>query len=981
MSTGDRYVSPGLSAGRVQSCGLDIIAERERARWAFMPSKYYSIETTLAPKGNASTTVDARLISVGGNRVATNGDFDGDTGELKVTKKTAPTVLDGASAEGLLRWLSGFEGERPALSITDKTHKKVSRRAPVPFITSTLQQDGSRALGLSPARTMSIAQELYELGYITYMRTDSPLLSTVARAASVDHVSESFGPEYVMGQKSGAKVGRTKDAPKNAQEAHEAIRPAIVDGHFRPPYATELSGQKLQLYSLIYKRTLASVMSSSESLTTTYTITAQGGGGSVVERAELRAAGTKVIFPGFLRAVRMPLDRFYETVPFDYAQGLPDMPTGQEMFLQSGPVGGIEALAVVEGDEGGEEDGDAGEIDDAGFGDCGSSDEQEGLEEGQQQGLRALEHVTRAPSRFSEASFIKELEAMGVGRPSTYAKILQILRDREYVKVESRTVVPSLTGMVVSSLMRRHFQNLVEPSFTAGMEAQLDAIAAGTTNKEAFLKEFYTGGADTGAGMGGGLRQRVTEKLDLNEIDHRDSRALVIPALRDLGTIFVGRSGAFIERVIGGQEGEDEPKSQRWKLPELMQQDIRAITPEAIVELLATGLTTEGALVGRCPETDRPVSVRSGRFGKYLLIGEDSDKTKRTFSVPESLSPEAPLDVIMQYTRLPLEMGMHPALNLPMIVEVSSKALAVGVQGYPVRVVLPDDNMHPMDVTAELAAQLLEDGQAILDSQRALGEWLREGEEEPREVSIRRGRFGPYLRAGNVIAGLRKVEPADLTLEMAIDILTARGKEAGGRKGKKSAGKAKAKAKVKKAGSPRAKTSYQFFAGAALKGELDSGDGTKVKLGMKEAAAHWKAMSEADKEPFARKAAESKAEVGALRASNSTGTSTSTRTSPALAPGTPKIKKKKIATRRRKTAYMFFVSAAMKGGLSTGPSTGSENGAKAPKMGMAEAAMAWKSLPESDKAPFVAMAAASAPPTKAAEPKGKSRGETGIRCS
>ena len=947
-----RYVSPGLSAGRVQSCGLDIISERERARWAFVPSKYYSVEASMAPAvlgggdgGAGSDALEARVIGVDGTRVATNSDFDGETGKLKLLKGGVASnklILDKSKTEQLVQWLSGFHGDAPALAIVDKSHKKMTKKAPSPFITSTLQQEGSRALRLSPARTMAVAQQLYEEGFITYMRTDSPLLSAVARQAATAHVTEIFGERYVAGAQGPVRTGRKKDAPKNAQEAHEAIRPADKEGkgRFTPPYATGLSGEKLALYRLIYKRTLASVMAGSESLTTTYSILASGSRGSgdthYPHEVELRASGTRVTFPGFLAALRMPLDKFYDDIPFvQTSDGILDLDEGQVMTLLSEPMSTLEIAPehVVEGDDHGDDEEEE------------STDEAEGESNATpaaKTGLRALEHITRAPARYSESSFIKELETVGVGRPSTYAKILQILRDREYIRVESRTVVPTVTGMVVSALMRRHFPELVEPSFTAEMEDNLDAIAAGKVNKEAFLRGFYIG-ADgrTGDCTGIGLRNAVETKLSMNEIDHKESRSLAIPALDGIGTISYSRSGAFVE-----QEVPDGDKPLKWKLPESMQLDIRAITPTAIKELMETGLTTEGAIVGVHPESKRPVSIRSGRFGKYVLVGEDADKDKQTFSVPEALDVGLSLEQVLEYTCLPREVGIHPQLNLPMVVDVSNKALSVGVKGYPVRINLPE-GMHPFDVTESFAAELLVDGQAILDSMRPLGEWIRSSEGEdgvPREVSIRRGRFGPYIRAGNIIAGLRKLDPAEVTLEMAIEILETRGKEAGSGRRRKRKTKAKAKAKgtatttkKKKAKAaprvPRAKSAYQLFVSDAMTGVLVEDGMMGVKLSMGDAAGRWKAMSHEEKAPFEERALQGKATAAAAKAG----------------PNSRKTagRSKASDVRRARTGYQVYVGDALKGLLPNGPSPNQ-------KMSMADAAAAWRGLSDAEKELYAA---------------------------
>jgi len=860
-----RYIAPGLSAGRVQSCGLDMITARERARWAFKSSKYYSVDAWFAPANDPAAgdmpaslkllhqhranALKSRLMELKGQKVAGSGDFDGATGELKNSQgtKELPLVLDRPKTYFTLRWMSGADSSvlldeslrkpMPRFVISDRKDRNFSRSAPVPFITSSLQQESSQALGYSPAHTMSIAQDLYEKGFITYMRTDSPLLSSVAREAAERHVEEMFGKDY-LNSATGGSEGK-KDAPKNAQEAHEAIRPAEVQGRFRAPFETQLDGAHLKLYSLIYRRTLASLMANSESLSTTYTIDVDDGA------AVLRTSGTRVAFPGYLAALRMPVDKAYSPVPFEYKEGLPDLETGTELELLSPPV--TDLKPEVPRDKGDEEQ-EKGKDDNEEDGTDSTASETE-------EGLSAREHLTRPPSRFTEASFVKELEAAGVGRPSTYAQILNILKSRGYMKVDRRTLVPTPRGMIVASLMKEHFLQIVDPHFTASMEAGLDEIASGAGDKNTFLSNFYLGDGVKEDGSSG-LLPAVAEKMTPGAIDPKEARMLTMPALDGLGNIVVGRSGYYIEEVAPDGASAVEGKSRRWKLPEELQEDMRAITPEAVRELMKHAITTEGAALGRHPDTDQPVWLRSGRYGKYLQVGEDDRgaKNKSTYSVPDWLDATHSLEEVLQFTNLPRHLPNHPQLALPMLVDVHSKKLCVGVMGYPHRVAL-EDGVFPKNVMKAMAARLLNDTEKITTSKIVLGMWGNGTDAQ--EVVVQQGRWGPYVSAGDLLAGLRKISLTDVTLEMAIEILETRGKKRGSSKSKGKSKSTKASAKsTQKDKSPQTKrlTSWQMFCKEMRPMVSKKNPDMRMADVTKELSARWKSMDDEEKAVYRAKA-------------------------------------------------------------------------------------------------------------------------------
>jgi DNA topoisomerase-1 len=383
----------------------------------------------------------SKLYSVNSRKVANENDFDGTTGSLSKNESSI-LIVDGVYTEKILEWLNGSSTQgQPTFTVSNIEIRNISRKSPLPFITSTLQQEASRKLGLSPSKAMSVAQGLYEEGFITYMRTDSPVLSATALAICVSVVKKTFGMEFIH-TASGAEVGKagTKkgkkdkmtDAPVNAQEAHEAIRPTEHEGSFKSPGDTNLSGAALSLYSLIYKRTLASVMPPSQSQTTTYVINGETTptptlSSGEVSHAIFRSSHTRVLFKGYLAAFEMTDDAYYEPKSIE-THHFADMNVKQSMYISREQFSAAKSSALVDSES--EEDIlESGTVD---IDDTGRNFVTEYT------GMQGMQHVTRPPSRFTEAAFIKELEAIGVGRPSTYSKILQILRERDYILVDKQ---------------------------------------------------------------------------------------------------------------------------------------------------------------------------------------------------------------------------------------------------------------------------------------------------------------------------------------------------------------------------------------------------------------------------------------------------------------------------------------------------------------------------------------------------------------
>ena len=964
-----------------------------------------------AGQPSTSVVLPAKLAALDGKKVAGEADFDNTTGQIVAKLADSSVILDRAATIALLSWLS----TGCTFAIANLESRKITKKPPRPFITSTLQQEGSRKLGLSPTRTMRVAQELYEAGFISYMRTDSPYLSATALGAAQGLVKRLFGevtldaaagqpptkPAAAASSNKGAKAqegvkkpkGKKEEeaagsaAPMNAQEAHEAIRPAESgEGTFKSPAETGLSGDNLRLYSLVYRRTLASIMQPSQSLTKTYTIhasaaaPASGSGSSssaaLHSHAVLRSSHTVRTFDGFQAAYVMDDTGAYKPSPVRETR---DLEVGQAVRLAAEEEEDaakmlVKAGAMEEGDdEGGEEGGVDGEEKESG----GEEASEDAL---RLAGLVGTSHVTQPPSRHTEASFIQELEKIGVGRPSTYSKVFQVLRDRGYVLVDKQTLVPTITGMVVSEWMQRHFPALVEAKFTAAMETSLDLIARGQKDKLDFLRTFYLGSAAASDGEGGGkggmtfqgtaaakegggdddlatttglgLLQAVERKLARAEIDHKESRSLVVPFLSEMGVLQLGRSGAFIESHANATElvlnEKEEANNRRWKLPESMQLDFRAITREAVARVMATETTMQGANMGFDPD-GRPVLLRSGRFGRFLQIGADGEKNKTAHSLPRWVDHSVSLDEIVAFSKLPRTLGNHTAFEVPeghalyhapMVLEVTGGVLTAGIDQYPFRVALPE-GLLVSQVTPELMMSLLTDPAAVLASQRLLGQ-TDDGE----DVFVRRGRFGFYVRAGKIIAGLRKADPETLTLEEALVMLTTRGKPIGSKKKAKAAAKkvTKAKLKTRIKAAPRRKSAYQIYAG----------DRMKSGIKMAEVGSLWKALSEQDRREWVERAEQQQIPVAAEAAASDSGAAKAKKAKKSKAVASAAKKRSALAAaqlqvvstaqklanpERRMTGYNLFMKERMSLGVKFG-----------------EVATEWSSLGEAEKAAYKEMA-------------------------
>lgn len=703
-----RKVRRGLSAGRVQSVAVRLVVDRERQRMAFVSARYWDILAELATQRGESFT--AQLVEVDGRSLPTGKDFDPNTGRLK---DPALLLLDEANVNALVERVLTDRGE--ALSADTQTTKAptqghevlgevvkaeekpyVSRPSP-PFITSTLQQEANRKFGFSAGYTMRLAQRLYESGYITYMRTDSTHLSGEAIQAARDLIRRQYGEEYLPDH---VRVYQTR--VKNAQEAHEAIRPA---GH---PFALpetlrgELSPDEFRLYDLIWKRTIACQMADARGRRMTVQVAVAG--------LVFQASGRTIDFPGYLRA---------------YVEGSDD---------PEAELADRETLLPP-------------------------------LRQGELVLVRRLEpkgHVTQPPSRYTEATLTRTLEELGIGRPSTYATIIDTILERKYVVKKSNALVPTWTAFVVCQLLEKHFPELVDYSFTAQMEDELDAISRGEVNWVDYLKQFYFGNSRPG------LKQLLEKKL--SEIDAREINRIPIgrPASAESSDpqIYV-RLGQYGPLLEWGDK--------RVPLPDNLDPD--ELTVEKALQLFQQAKQEEQP-IGICPKTGLPIFLRTGRFGAYLQrgLGENGQPTERV-SVPRNFSPEKlDLQTALRFFEIPRRLGVDPQTGEEIVVHIGRFGPYVKC-GEQTRSLSSDQS--PFDITLEDALALL---RAPKTSRRRTITVLRELGQSPQTgepVRVMAGRYGPYVTDGQTNASLpRQVAPESVTLEQALVWLAEKASQA-----------------------------------------------------------------------------------------------------------------------------------------------------------------------------------------------------------
>ncbi|NUU17353.1 type I DNA topoisomerase [Cellulomonas humilata] len=736
-----RKVRQGLSAGRVQSVATRLVVERERERMAFVAADYWDVTGTFAVQDSAEPSFNARLSSVDGQRVASGRDFL-DTGQLRAADVAH---LDEARATSLVAGLVDA-----SFSVASLETKPYTRRPAAPFTTSTLQQEASRKLRMASRATMRTAQGLYENGYITYMRTDSSSLSTQAIDAARRQASELYGAEYVP------------DAPrvytgkaKGAQEAHEAIRPA--GDHFRTPaqVAKELSGDQFRLYELIWKRTVASQMADARGQTASVRLGATAADGTDVL---FSASGTVITFRGFLAA---------------YEEGR-DVSRYSEDAEAPAEKDDARLPKMAEGDP------------------LSASD------------LTADGHRTSPPPRFTEASLVKALEERGIGRPSTYAATISVIQDRGYVTGRGQALVPSWLAFAVTRLLEENFDWLVDYDFTAEMEEDLDAIAAGDKDRVAWLSRFYFGDG-SGNEEGEGLRDLVA---NLGDIDAREVNSIPIGE----GIVLrVGRYGPYLEDSLA--EPAEDGTTRRASVPEELAPD--ELTVAKARELLET--QPEGdQVLGTDPVAGTPIVARNGRYGPYvteILPDPEIDTSlsaaaqkralaaapkPRTASLFKSMSLQSvTLDDALMLLSLPRVVGVDPESGT----EITAQNGRYGPylkKGTDSRTLASEEALFSTTLDEALAI--------YAQPKRGRGATsappLRELGDDPtseKPITVKEGRFGAYVTDGVTNRTLpRDLTPESITREQAIELLVEKRASAPAKKkapAKRAPAKSKAAAK------------------------------------------------------------------------------------------------------------------------------------------------------------------------------------------
>ena len=651
-------VKGGLSAGRVQSPAVKILVDREKERSKFIESEYWSVSADFSSKGESFSTT---LTYIGPERVATGKSFEKESGKL-VQKNTV--ALDKEGAEKLASKLKFHEW-----TVSSLEQKPGTQNPYAPFITSTLQQEGIRKLRMSSQQVMRVAQRLYENGYITYMRTDSVNLSNEAITAARAAISSMYGDEYMP-----ESPRQYKSKVKNAQEAHEAIRPAGSTFILPDDLKSKLEDGEYKLYDLIWKRTVASQMLSAK-LQKTSVVISDG-------EHKFSASGKIIEFPGFMRA---------------YVEGADDPDAQLDDKEKKLPQ-------MAEGDSLG----------------CEAVD--------------AKQHFTKPANRFTEASLVKELEALGIGRPSTYASIMKRIQDKGYVNRVKGAMIPTFTGYAVIQFLEKYFDELVDLQYTSQMEDKLDEISTGTTDSGKFLDGFYFGTDKNHPGL----------EADLEQEFDKESSKVIMTVIDNEGNpiqIKIGRYGLYI------QKGETRTTILDSIPPSELNSDY-------IINLLnkkEAGPEEQGIF----PETGEPIYLKVGRYGPYIQTGKKM-KSLLPGMKEEDVTPEIALAII----NLPKTIGTWPENGEPIKSDIGKFGpyikCAKETRSIPASINL-------LEITEEQACELLATKRKGATS--VLKE-LGDG------IELKDGRFGAYVTDGKINATLPKsTSTDDVTLEMAVQLI------------------------------------------------------------------------------------------------------------------------------------------------------------------------------------------------------------------
>src|SRR4051812_38390841 len=702
-----RRVGGARSAGRVQSVATRLVVERERERMAFRTAEYWDLDGRFSARG---TGFGARLVELDGRKVATSRDFDPATGAL--APGSDAVHLRGPEAGALAGRLRDSH-----YTVASADSKPFTERPKAPFKTTTMQQEAGNKLRFSAGRTMSVAQGLYERGYITYMRTDSVKLSEQAVDAARAQIVERFGQAYLP---PAPRAYATK--VKNAQEAHEAIRPA--GARFRTPEQVrgELSRDEQALYELIWMRTVASQMPDARGRSVTLRL---AGTSTANEQAIFRASGRTYEFLGFRMAY---VDISEDPEPEDGEANLPSLGEGEGVACE---------------------------------------------------GLDAVSHSTQPPARYTEASLVKELEEREIGRPSTYASIINtITNERGYVWKKGNALVPSWTAFAKTQLLERYFPHLVDYAFTATMEEALDEVAAGRAEAEKWLHSFYFGNGTAG------LHELVSEE-NLAKIDMAEVNAIRI------GRDDESDGGEYIVRVWNTGEslhhGED-----KCPLPADLAPD--ELTIERAKDLLARGAAGPRVL-GDDPVSGEKVLVLNGRFGPFVQLGELAEGSKS-----KAKPPRASLFESMDPETVDLETALK-LLSLPRVVGQDAEGKDITAQnGRYGPYLKKGTDSRSLENEGQLFSITLAEAETIFAQPKQRGRTkpplaeLGESPDTGKPIRVLDGRFGPYATDGVTNATIpRGIDPTAVTTEEAVELLRERAAKGPTKK------KAKKKATKKKA--------------------------------------------------------------------------------------------------------------------------------------------------------------------------------------
>jgi DNA topoisomerase-1 len=694
-----KKIKYGLSAGRVQSPAVRLIVERERERRRFKIGSYWDLKATL---DKDKQTFDANLVAVDGTRLASGKDFDETTGKVEEGKDVL--LLGEKEAKELVEKLKG----KP-LTVADINERSYTSNPRAPFTTSTLQQEASRKLGMGASDTMSVAQRLYENGFITYMRTDSMNLSGQAINAARAAVKSLYGEDYLS-----ERPRNFSTKSKGAQEAHEAIRP--TGDNFTHPDKTGLKGREYKLYDLIWKRTVACQMAEARKTSIRYDLQVEVDG----KKLDFRANGTRIDFPGFLRA---------------YVEGSDDPEASledKEVLLPKVDKGDDVKCKKVE----------------------------------------PIGHETKPPARYTEASLVKKLEEEGIGRPSTYATIINKITDGRYGRKEGRSIVPTFTAFAVADFFTNYFPDLVDLKFTARMEDELDQIAAGKETKTDYLHEFYRKEGAFADKVEQGDEKIVPDDVKVVDLEELDGFVLK-----------VGPYGPYAQMTSDEDRKVNVPE-------EIAPADLTEAQLKELLEAREAG----PEVLGTHPDTGDNIYLMNGRYGHYLQLGDrekGSKKKPKTGSLMKDMQPEdVTLEIAVQLLSLPRELGKHPE---------DGKKIEAGIGRYGA-FIRHNKDYRNLDSEDQVFTVTLDDALKKLaepkgrrrSSQKVLKDL---GEHEGETVQILDGRYGPYVKMGKTNASLPKgTKPEDVDMKKALELV----EERKAKKGKKKSGKKKGGKKTKK---------------------------------------------------------------------------------------------------------------------------------------------------------------------------------------